>query len=58
MIHCDNKVAVTVPNFGYSQDSQIMHLLRSLFFIKGWYYIDLAVVHIPGRANITADAIS
>ena len=55
VIHCNNEAAVTVLNSGYARDPQIMHLLRSLFFIKAWYQIDLAVVHIPGKA---IDAIS
>ncbi len=55
IVHCDNEAAV---NSGYSQDQQIMHLLRCLFFIKAHFQLELRVVHIPGADNVVADAIS
>ena len=35
-----------------------MHLLRSLFFVKAYFDLDLRAVHIPGKDNVVADAIS
>ncbi len=58
VVHCDNTAAVSVVNSGYSRDPQIMHLLRSLFFIKAHLEIELWAVHIPGVENTIADAIS
>ena len=58
MVHCDNEAAVSVLNSGYSRDPNIMHLLRCLFFIKASYHLSLRVVHIPGKQNVVADAIS
>ena len=58
VVHCDNEAAVTVLNSGYARDSQIMHLLRALFFIKAVYQIELKATHIPGKDNVIADAIS
>ena len=58
LLHCDNEAAVAVLNAGYSHDSLIMHLLRTLFFIKAHFDLDLRVTHIPGKDNGVADAIS
>ena len=49
---------MAVTNSGYSRVSQIMHMLRCLFFIRAFYQITLHAVHIPGRENELADAIS
>ena len=58
LVHCDNQAAVTVLNSGYSREPIIMHLLRCLFFIKAYYQLSLKVIHIPGKRNVVADAIS
>lgn len=49
---------MAVLNAGYSHDPLIMHLLRSLYFVKAYFDLDLRVVHIPGKDNVVADAIS
>ena len=54
----DNEAAVVVLNAGYSHDPLITHLLRSLFLVKAYFDLDLRVVHIPGKDNVVADAIS
>ena len=58
LAHCDNQSVVEVVNSGYSKDGELMHLLRSLFFITANLQISLRAVHIPGADNIGADAIS
>ena len=58
VVHCDNQGAVALVNSGYSRVSQIMQLLRCLFFISAYYQIDLWDVHVPGVENTLADAIS
>ena len=35
-----------------------MHLLRCLFFIRAYFELELWAVHIPGKENTLADAIS
>ena len=56
--HCDNQGTVALVNSGYSRVSQIMHLLRCLFFIRAHFQIELWAVHVPGVENTLADAIS
>lgn len=56
--HVDNKGAVAVLNSGCSKKGQIMHLMRSLFFIMAHYQILLSACHVPGAQNGIADAIS
>ena len=57
-LYCDLEAAVAVLNAGYSHDPLIMHLLRSLFFVKAYFDLELRVVHIPGKDYVIADAIS
>ena len=57
-LYCDHEAAVAVLNAGYSHDPLIMHLLRSLFFVKAYFDLDLRVVYIPGKENVIAHAIS
>ena len=57
-VHCNNMGAVAVVNSGYSHVPRIMHLMRCLFFIRTHFEITLWVVHIPGKLNALADAIS
>ena len=45
-------------NSGYSRVPQIMHMLRCLFFIRAHFGIKLRAVHVPGKDNELADAIS
>ena len=58
MAHCDNQGAVAAVNSGYSRVPQIMHMLRCLFFIRAHLGIKLRAVHVPGKDNELADAIS
>ena len=56
--HCDNLSVVEVLNNGYSRDATLMHLLRSLFFISENYQFLVDAVHISGKENVQADALS
>ena len=57
-VHCDNLGVVALVNSGYSKVPEIMHLLRSLFFIRAQFQIDVMAVHVLGAENRLADAIS
>ena len=56
--HCENQSVVAVVTTGYYRDTQLMHLLRSLFFITANHDIMLMAAHIPGVDNVAVDAIS
>ena len=58
VVHVDNEGAVAVLNSGCSKEGQIMHLMRSLFFIVAHYQVSLRACHVPGAQNGIADAIS
>lgn len=58
LCHCDNIAVVQVVNSGYSTDSQLMRLIRCLFFICAHWQISVRAAHIPGEVNVVADAIS
>ena len=56
--HCDNLSVVEVLNNGYLKDATLMHLLRSLFFTSEHYQFLVDAVHISGKENVQADALS
>ena len=55
---CDNAAVVAVINSGRAKDSMLLHLLRCLFFIAAHYSVHVHAVHIPGKDNTAADALS
>ena len=55
---CDNQAVVEVINRGYSRDSTLMQLMRSLFFVAAKFNFWFEAAHIPGVKNNIADAIS
>ena len=58
LVQCDNMAVVNVIAANTSKDPSIMHLLRGLHFFSAYYNINLRAVHIPGKNNTYADAIS
>ena len=52
------EAVVGVVNSGSCRDPHLMQLLRSLFFITAHFEIAIRAVHIAGRNNPAADAIS
>jgi len=56
--YCDNTAAVEVLNGGYSKDEMMMHLVRCLFFISEHFRFVVEAVHLPGKLNEVADALS
>ena len=54
----DNEAVVQVLNAGHARDEALSHLLRCLFFIAATFSFWFCAVHIPGRLNTAADAIS
>ena len=58
LVLCDNAGAVACINSGYSREPHLIHMLRCLFFIRAAFGISLWAVHIPGKLNDLADAVS
>ena len=55
---CDNMAVVSEGNSGYCRDTTLMHMLRCLFFMASHFNVTVQASHIPGVANIAADALS
>ncbi len=58
LCRCDNAAVVAIINSGRSKHDLVMHLMRSLFFFTARGNVTLQAVHLPGRHNQAADAIS
>lgn len=58
MCHCDNQSVVAAVWGGYCKDPAMAHLLRCLFFLEVKFGFSLSAVHVSGKDNGAADAIS
>ena len=58
LIYCDNMAVVDIMATKKSKEPGIMHLLRCLHFFTAIFDVNLRVVHLAGKLNTTADAIS
>ena len=58
LCHCDNEVVVAAIRSRSSAQTQIMHLLRCLFFIEASSNFSLAAEYITSADNAIADALS
>ena len=55
---CDNAAVVAILGSGTSKNEQVMHLMKSLFFLAAANNITIVGEHIPGVQNGAADALS
>ena len=58
MFHVDNEAVIHLLNSQMSPDPNIMHLLRRLLKAAACFSFTFAAIHIPGRNNGIADALS
>ena len=59
LCHTDNATVVAIVNSGRSKQSDLAnHLMRTLVFIKARFNLALSAVHLPGKKNEAADALS
>ena len=56
--HSDNKAVVSVLNKGHAQDVALTHLMWCLAFLAAFHGFHFSSVHVPGRLNEAADALS
>ena len=54
----DNAAVVSIINSGRSKDELAMHLVRCLAFFAAYFEYRVQAIHIPGRENGAADALS
>ena len=58
VFHCDNKAIVEVINKQRCKDKEIMKLMRHLVLTAMQYNIRFTAMHVPGKQNHLADALS
>ena len=58
VIHYDNQVVVIVVNSGKTKDCVLAAITRNIVMLTAINDVNLKVVHIPGKENIVADALS
>ena len=58
VIHCDNMAMVSSISSGRSWDPFLGRVARNIWLITATHDMDLTVLHIPGKKNIYADALS
>ena len=56
--HCDNLPIVQAWTNQFSKHPGVMELLRTLFFIAAQHSFTVSLVHLTGRLNCIADALS
>ena len=56
--HCDNEAVVEIINTKRSKVPRVMDLMRHLTLLTLQHNLYIRAVHIPGKHNDTADAIS
>lgn len=57
-IYCDNEAAVANLNSERSKEPWSMNMIRCLFLNKAIYGLELEVLHLPGKMNTLAHALS
>ena len=55
---CDNEAVVDIINTGTSKDPTAMGLMRCLYFITAKFNLLISAIHVAGKANGLADALS
>ena len=58
LVGVDNEAVVHILNSRTSKDPNIMHLLHSLLKVAACLSFTFAAVHVPGKTNGIADALS
>ena len=56
--HSDNMAVVSIVNKRTTKHPSLNNFLRCLFFYSAFYKFHFSAAHIPGKANVAADAIS
>ena len=58
LFNCDNNAVVCSINSGVSKNTELMALIRKLFFICALYNFEISAVYLPSKSNVLADSLS
>ena len=58
LIHCDNQAVVMIMDSCKTRDLTLAAICRNILIECAKFDIDLHTVHIPGKSNVIADALS
>lgn len=58
VVQCNNSAVVDTPNKDCCRHPDIMHLVRSLAFLRAKFQFTLTATHIEGTCNVLANALS
>ena len=58
VVHCDNQAVVIVLKSGKTRDPLLAAITRNIAMLTASCDINLVTVHIPGKQNVVADALS
>ena len=58
MLHCDNQCVVNVISSGSCRSSDIMILVRSLFYISAMFNFEVSCCYVNTKLNSVADSLS
>ena len=57
-LYCDNMAVVEVVTTGKTRDPFLATCARNIWLLTAIFNIQLQVLHVPGKANVTADLLS
>ena len=58
LIYCDNSASVEAITTGRCSDVIMMKLIRELHYVCASFSFQVKALHIPGKLNVVADALS
>ena len=58
VIHYDNQAVVLILNSGHTRDMTLAAMARNIHMTIAFKDIELITVHIEGKQNVVADALS
>ena len=58
LANIDNATVVSIINLGRSKHTLAMHLMHCLFFLAAFHQFSVREMHVAGRLNMAADALS
>ena len=58
VLYTDNKAVVSIYNQGYTRDKLLATIARNIWLYTAEKDIQLQVIHLPDKDNVTADLLS